>query len=295
MHVLVQSIIDGLLFGAIYAIAGVTFGLIYDVTKVFHIAFGSIGTLGVYLAVALAGNDGSLARVITSVTLGALVGGAATALVVVLLYQPLVRRGADGGATFVASLGVALLIQALVVLAFGPDNRSFAVDAFVHRHEVASFGVSDFHVVTILLALILVVGLAAVVNYTRFGHQVRAIASSREQAELVGIRTDVVAASACAVSGAVSVIAVVLLGMNGAVVANGGTQLTLFAILATIAGGAGSFSGTATVGAGLGLLGGVSGAVFPGQWSTTVVFGCALVLILVRPRGFAFTAKRATA
>lgn len=275
--------IDGLLFGAIYAIAGVTFSIVYDITKVFHIAFGSICTLGVYVAVALAGEDGSIFHLVGSVLAGGMVSAAATALVVAAIYQPLVNRGADNGATFVSSLAVALLIQALVVLAFGPNNRSFPVDAFVRRHDVFGFGVSAFHVVGVALAVLVVAGLGLLLGRTTFGHQVRAIASNREQAELVGIRTKLMVPAACAIGGGFSVIAITLLGMNGAVVTTGGTQLALFAVLAAIAGGSGGIYATACVGAGLGILGGVSGALFPGEWSTTAVFAFALVLIVSRP------------
>jgi branched-subunit amino acid ABC-type transport system permease component len=295
LHVLVQSAIDGLLFGAIYAIAGACFGLIYNVTKVFHIAFGSIGTLGVYVAVSLAGSASGFGVIAGAVFIGMLVGMLATIAVVVLVYQPLINRGANSGSTFVSSLAVALIIQALVVLIFGVDNRSFAVDNFVLRHNIAGFGLSEFHVVTVAFAVLVVAGLNAFLNRTRFGQQVRALAANREQAELVGIRSGLVASAACGIAGLLSVIAFVLLGMNGAVVATGGTQLTLFAVLATIAGGSGSIVGTAVVGAGLGVLGGISGAAVPGEWSTTVVFVCAVALILIRPRGISPTANRATA
>jgi branched-subunit amino acid ABC-type transport system permease component len=294
LHVLVQSVIDGLLFGAIYAIAGASFGLIYNVTKVFHIAFGSIGTLGVYVAVSLAGNASGFGVIAGSVFIGMLVGMLATIAVVVLIYQPLISRGANSGTTFVSSLAVALIIQALVVLLFGVDNRSFAVDNFVLRHTIAGFGISTFHVVTVVLAVLVVAGLNAFLNRTCFGQQVRALAANREQAELIGIGSGLVASAACGLAGFLSVIAFVLLGMNGAVVATGGTQLTLFAVLATIAGGSASIVGTAAVGAALGVLGGISGAAVPGEWSTTVVFVCAVAFILIRPRGVSSTATRAT-
>jgi branched-subunit amino acid ABC-type transport system permease component len=293
LHVLIQSAIDGLLFGAIYAMAGASFGLIYNVTKVFHIAFGSIGTLGVYVAVSLAGDASGFGVIAGAVFIGMVVGMLATIAVVVLVYQPLINRGANSGSTFVSSLAVALIIQALVVLIFGVDNRSFAVDSFVLRHNVAGFGLSEFHVATVAFAILVVVGLNTFLNRTRFGQQVRALAANREQAELVGIRSGLVASAACGIAGFLSVIAFVLLGMNGAVVATGGTQLTLFAVLATIAGGSGSIVGTAVVGAGLGVLGGISGAAVPGEWSTTLVFVCAVAFILIRPRGISPTANRA--
>jgi branched-chain amino acid transport system permease protein len=285
MHVLIQSIIDGLALGAIYAIAGVTFGLIYDITKVFHLAFGAIGTLGTYVAVSVAGGSGGLLTLLASAALGMLAAAAATVIVVVLVYQPLVKRGADPGITFVSSLGLGFIIQSGVVLAFGPANRSFAVDSFVRQRDVLGFGVSPLYWVMIIVAGIVAFIMASALNHTRTGHQVRAIASNREHAQLVGIPAGILATAACAAAAALSVIAFILLGMKGSVVATGGTQLTLFAVLAVLAGGVGSIRGTVTIGFGIGLLGGISSAIFPGEWSTTVVFLAMVILILGRPSG----------
>jgi branched-chain amino acid transport system permease protein len=289
MHVLVQSIVDGLVFGAVYAIAGVTFGLVYETTKVFHIAFGSIGTLGTYVAVWIAGAGSGVGALVGTTLVGMLVGGAATIVVVSLVYQPLVRRGAGPGATFVASLGLSFVIEAVVVLVFGPNNRSFAVNAFVRQHDVAGYGISWYDGVVVAIAIVLIGCISLLLNRTRAGHQVRAVASNREQAQLVGIRTGIVTLVVCGLASAVAIISFVLLAMHSSVVATGGTQLTLFAILAVIAGGVGSIAGTASVGVAIGALNGITASLLPGDsagaWSTTIVFALVLVLILARPSG----------
>lgn len=284
MHLLVQSAIDGLMFGSIYAIAGLAFGLVYRLSRVFHIAFGSIGTLGAFVAVAVAGDDGG-AGLAVGIVLGALAGAAVTLLIRWAVYGPMLRGGADQGATFVASLGLALLIQALVVLAFGADNRSFAVDDFVRRHALGGYSVSGLTIAAVLAGAACVTGLGVLLHRTRWGHQTRALASNPEQAQLVGIRTVPVTAAVWALAGLLSVVAFVLFGMTSNVVATSGMQLTLFAALAVIAGGVGSLGGTYATGLLIGVLDAVTASKLPGQWSTTAVFLAFILLLLVRPQG----------
>ncbi len=224
-----------------------------------------------------------------------LAGGLATLLALVAIYRPLVRRGANPGITFVSSLGLSILLQALVSLAFGPGNRTFAVDAFTRQHDVLGFGVSQLHVAVLAATALVIGGLGYVLDHTRPGHQVRALISNPEQAQLVGIRAGILGALATGAVGALSVVPFVFQGMSSSVVLTGGTQLTLFAILAVIAGGVGSLRGATITGFGIGVIGGVSGTVVPGEWSTSVVFVCALALIVARPHGLMSTAQNVSA
>jgi branched-chain amino acid transport system permease protein len=290
MHLLLESILDGVMNGAVFAILALTFGLIYYVTKVFHIAYGAIGTAGAYIAVSVAGTNSSLVALVGGTIIGMLAAVVLTAATCRIVYEPLERRGADAGITFVASLGLALLIEAGVELVFGPDNRSFSVAAFTQNRDVLGFGLSPFNGVELGLAVAIVIGASTLLNHTRVGFHIRALASNREQAELVGIRVGTAALMTCAVVGGLSVVAFVLHGMAGSVVATAGEQLTLYGVLAALAGGVASPVRNAIAGWGIGLISTVCAAYMPGQWAVVVVFVVALVLILVRPRGVVATA-----
>ncbi len=284
MHALIQAVINGCVFGGIYALAGVTFGLFYQVSKVFHIAFATLGTLGTMIAVTIAG-DGGAAAIIAGLLVGVAATAVATAAVYLVIYRPLVRRGADTGTTFVASLGLSLLIEALMSLGFGSQNRSFNALGLTRQRDVAGFGVSPLHLTVVALMVVVVGMLSSALRRTRVGHQVRAMISHPEQAELVGIRTFPLSLAVCAVIGGLSVMPFALQGLNSSVVISSGLPLTLFAVLAMIAGGIGSVWGTAVAGMAIGVINGLAAAVVPGQWATSVVFVCALILIVIRPTG----------
>ena len=284
MHLLIESIINGITTGSVFALLGVTFGLIYYMTKVFHLAFGSIGTAATYVAVSVAANSGSFGALIGGSILAILVDAALTLAVVVLIYEPLARRGANTGMTFVASLGLALLIEAGVELVFGAGNRAFSVTSFTENHSVLGYGVSYFNGVEVALMLVIIGSISYVLNRTRIGFHIRALASSREQAQLVGIRTGVIVTGACAVLGGISTIAFILYGMSGSVVATSGQQLVLYAVLAALAGGVASPIRTAGAGLVIGLVNSIGGAYIPGQWAIVLVFAVAIVVILGRTR-----------
>ncbi|MGP3533898.1 ABC transporter permease subunit [Microbacterium sp. RD1] len=294
MNLILQALIGGLAFGAIYAIAGVTFGVIYRVTKVFHLAFGAIGTLGAYVAVSMS-SDGSIGSVLGGLLLGMVVAGVVTALVVALVYQPMVRRGADAGITFVASLALSFILQSGVLLAFGPGNRSFPLEWFVRQQRVGPFGISWSYVSVVAVALIVTALIALAITRTRAGHQYVAVSSSAEQAEIVGIRGRWVEIAACAAAAAVSVIAFWFVGVQSSVIASGGTQLTLLAVLAVLAGGAKSVWGTSLVGFAIGMLSALAASVLPGEWSLTVVFVIVVALVLAKPGGIARNRLKARA
>jgi branched-chain amino acid transport system permease protein len=284
MHLLIESIINGITTGSVFALLGVTFGLIYYMTKVFHLAFGSIGTAGTYVAVAVSGSSASFGALLGGSVLGVLLDAALTLVIVVLIYEPLSRRGANSGMTFVASLGLALLIEAGVELVFGAGNRQFSVTAFTNNRSVLGYGVSYFNGVELVLMVVVVAALAYILNRTRIGFHVRAIASSREQAQLLGIRTGIIVGGACAVLGGISAIAFILYGMSGSVIATSGEQLTLYAVLAALAGGVASPIRTAAAGVVIGIVNSVGGAYIPGQWAIVLVFVVAVIVILARPR-----------
>ncbi len=287
MHTFIQSLIDGAELGGAYAIAGLCFSLLYQVTRVFHFAFAAIGALGSFVAVGFAGPAGGVGRIVVGVVLGILVGGAATAVVYITVYTPLTRRGADAATKFVASLGINIVLTAIVLLLFGGGDRTFSVTSYTRQRDVLGYGVSALDLTVYLTTVGMALLFRNVLGRTRVGHRMRAYISNPEQAALVGIRTGFLATGACVVLGGLSVISFVFVGMNSTIVLGTETQITLFAILAMIVGGVGSLAWTAVVGVLLGMVDGAAGTVIPGQWSTVVVFALAVLAILARPQGIA--------
>lgn len=281
---LVQALVQGLVFGSFYAIAAIGFGLIYHTTGVFHIAYGSILALATYVVVILA------TGLSAAVTLAAGVAGAAVAVVVTLavylgIYAVLERRGASSMVVFVASLGVAMAIEAAILIVFGTTVQRFDAPFLLKVHFVAGVGISYLGLATILVGASILGVVLWLMNRTRWGYQVRALASNRMLAEGIGIRPRRVIVVVYAIAAVLSVVAGVLLGMTTIVVAPMGTSLTLMAAMAVLIGGSQSYLGAYIAGLALGVVQATAAMLLPGEWSVSAVFGFFLLVILVRPKG----------
>jgi branched-subunit amino acid ABC-type transport system permease component len=166
--------------------------------------------------------------VVIGLAAGMAIAGLITALCADFVYRPLINRGATSGTTFVSSLALGLIIEAIVVVIGGPESRSFSLAAFTEQTSYSGIRLSGLHV----LAVVLSVGVAAAAGLfmrgTPIGRQTEALISNPEQAELVGIRTGALSVTLCAALGAISVLGFSLQGMNSSVSLQGGVPLTLF-------------------------------------------------------------------
>jgi branched-chain amino acid transport system permease protein len=284
MRLLIQAVIDGLAFGGVFAIGALGFRLIYSTTQVFHIAYGSIGILGAYLAVTAANHSGVLGLVY-GMGEGALAVILVTAIVYLAIYAPLERRGGSRLAVFVASLGVGVSIEAIILWVYGPFPQNFPFNDFFQNHPLGSFTYNYIGITAVALAVVCLALVSYFLERTRLGREIRAYSSNRELSELVGVRTRSVLIVAYAFGAALSLIASVLLGMLTTVVPTGGPSLTLLVAIAVIGGGIGSYLGSFIAGLAIGLLQTVIATVIPGDWVETVIFALFLATIVVRPSG----------
>ena len=141
-------------------------------------------------------------------------------------------------------------------------------------------------ILVLVMSLVLMVGLRQLVNRTRLGKQMRAVAADREAAEMLGINVNFTIAATFFLGSALAGIAGVMAGLLFNQVSNTiGFVVGLKAFTASVVGGIGSLPG-AVLG---GLLIGVAESFITGYVSSTytnlLVFALLIVVMLVRPSG----------
>ena len=286
MNIVVDAVVGGTILGAAYGIAGVVFGLLYRIVKVFHFAFAAIGTCGAYVAVTIAGSSTNGLTIALGVVCGMVLAGVLTALSYFAVYRPIIRRGATSGTTFVSSLAIGLIVEAGLVIVIGPASSTFNLGGFdVDKTFFSILHVSGLNGLAILLLVVVTLVCVWFMKRTAAGRQTEAIISNIEQAEIVGIRTGMMTVLLCFGLGALSVLAFVLQAMNSTLSIEGGVPLALFGVLAMLCGGVSNIWGTAVAGLLIGVVDGVAATFVPGQWADTIVFVVAVIIVLIRPGG----------
>lgn len=299
-----QNVLNGLSIGSIYAIFALGYTLIFSILGIINFAHGAVFTLGAYFTYVLMGGifgfNGLLANARLPLNLpfwlATLLSGVLAGLVGVaierLAFRPLRQRGADPLLTVVSSLGVALVIVNVIQYLVGAENYTFPADTYGNLPPAINFGTADnpipirtVQIVIFLVSVVILCILTYLINATKYGKAMRAVAEDSTTASLLGINTDRFIVLTFFVSSFLAALAGTLVGSSVSIAGPYfGIGFGLKGLAVIVLGGLGSIPG-AVIG---GLLIGLVEAFVPGEYSAykdAVAFGILFIVLLVRPQG----------
>jgi branched-chain amino acid transport system permease protein len=267
---LAHAIVGTLVLGSLYALVGIGFVILYRATGVVNFAQGSFMVLGGYIFYALV-QTYQLPLVVSLVCTVAGMGLSGAAI-----YMALLRRmvGAEPFVLVIASLGLSVVIETIVVLVWGPNIKTLPeLVPVTPLLSVGGVNVSALDIFSVGIAVAIIVALELGLQHTRLGVQMRAVADAPLLAIAWGI-----AALCAGVAG-------VAYALRTSLDPVGLQALGLVAFPAVLLGGLDSMRGA--------LIGGVLLAVtqnlailkLGGDWSDVVAYLVLLVVLLVRPFG----------
>jgi branched-chain amino acid transport system permease protein len=287
----VQQTINGLAVGSIYALLGLGVTLIWGVLHVLTFTHAQVLTWGAFATLAALNADWPVPL---AILLGMLAAGAISAAIDAGVLEALRRRGASEHAFVVATIGVAAMMQALLKKRTGSRFEPYPRDGFP-KGPIELFGqnIPKLQILVLAVSLVAMVLLAAWLRYTSFGRGLRAVAYSRETAELLGVNARLASATAYFVSGALAALAGVFVSVNTAQVSySSGDRLLLVAFAVIVLGGMGSVAGAVVGGLALGVIETYATVHVSSKFSEACAYLVILVVLLVRPSGL-FGAKEA--
>jgi len=290
-----QELVNGLTTGALYALVALGFSMVYGVLKLLNFAHGDLYMVGAYIGffvIQWFGGAKSLSipvpllLVIMFVLAAGLVGGLGVAIER-FAYRPL--RDAPRIAPLITAIGISFFLENAALLLFGAQFRVYNTADFISLSSgitIGSVTIDSVQIMVLVLGLLLTVGLRELVNRTKLGKQMRAVAADREAAEMMGINVNFTIAATFFLGSALAGVAGVMGGLLfNQVTPTIGFIVGLKAFTAAVVGGIGSLPG-AMLG---GLLIGVAESMITGYISSTYtnlfVFALLIVVMLVRPSG----------
>lgn len=285
MDTLVQAIISGLVFGAIYAIMTMGLTLVYGCLRTLNMAQGSFGMVGGYaawLAVTQAG-----APSIVGLLAGAAAGAIAGVVTHIVAVNPLVgRKDIDFEMTaYISTLVVSIMLSAATIVLFGARNRN--VDPFIDgRFTVfGSVTVTYQQLAVAVVALVCLGGLSLLLNKSRHGLSIKAVAQEFDAARLMGIPASRVFYLTMALAGVLGGVAGVLLAPLYFVSPSVGDLPLLKGLCVAIIAGLGSIRGTLYAALMIGLIESIVATYLGSIWALPLLFGFFFVFMLLRPYG----------
>jgi branched-chain amino acid transport system permease protein len=175
------------------------------------------------------------------------------------------------------------------LLLFGGFTRSYNTNVYIQFSNGIQIGgvrIDIVQILTIVGSIAMMFGLRQLVNRTTLGKSMRAVASDREAAEMLGINVDRTIMLTFLIGSAMAGIAGVMSGLAFNQITNTiGFLAGLKAFTAAVVGGIGSIPGAMIGGIFIGLCEAYSASYISSQYSDLIVFGILIVTMLIRPQG----------
>lgn len=273
---LLQLSASGSIAGSTYALNGVAFALIWNVTQRFHFAFAFTYAFSAYLGAVASGSGGLWAAVIVGASAGALLGAA----IEYLLYRPLAARSSGDAllTVFIAALGLNIAGQNVLRLIWIDEPTQQISGVPFDLLTLGPVSVTTLDVELVAVSWALIVGLAGVLAFTSWGRAVRATQANPEMARVIGLRTRLIFTGVFAAGSLLAGVAAIFTGAKTAVTAEMGFQPMFYAfVVAFLAGPHASTLRAGLLGLAVGLLESWSTLFIASQWTPLVVFGVLFV------------------
>ena len=299
-----QLFLNGLSIGSVYAIFALGYTLVFSILGIINFAHGAIFTLGAYFVYFLSGGtsgfNGWLANLQLPFILpfwiallgGSILAGLAAMIVEKLAFRPLRIRRAEPLLTLVSSLGAAVFIVNLIQLLFGAEIYTFPNNIYGDLPTAINFG-STARPVMIRTVQIIILGVSAltvtiltyIINFTKIGKALQAVAEDPTTASLLGINPEQYITITFFISGFLGGMAGSLVGSSVSIAGPYfGIAFGLKGLGVIVLGGLGNIPG-AVLG---GLVIGLAESFVPSEYSgyrDAIAFALLFIMLLLRPQG----------
>lgn len=279
----IQQLINGLSVGSVYALMAVGYALIYSLLNFTNFAHSITVTIGAsttffFLTYAME-------NLFLGIVAGIAVAAILAAFIEFIAYRPLLKRNARRVYLMIIGLGISVMGDNLIIIAFSGRFRIFPVNFPAESIQIlgANIGVVDLLIFFVSMAALLIV--EWIIKKTKLGLAIRSASYSLEATSLMGVDTFKLILSIFLIAGSLAGVAGTLLGAKYTTYPSLGTFYTNKAFICAVFGGLGSLPG-AVVGA---LILGVSEAMISAYVSTTLrdlfAYFLLIVILLIRPSG----------
>ena len=274
-----QLLIDGLLIGSIFALAAYGLALVWGVMNIKNLAQGDFVIMGGYIAFTLSESPFNLHPILS------------IPLVFVImfifgwvLYQTIIRRviERDLFTSLLATFGLAIVIQQLLNLAYGPDVQTIRSDMATREFFGGEVTIADIRLVTFLLASVLALLITLFMKKSRMGRAIRATSQNARAARIMGINTDRVYAFTFSLNAAICGIAGVLISMIWVIQPFFGMTHSIRAFVIVTSAGFGNLIGVILSALGLGAVEQFSGFILGAEFQQATVVGLLVGVLIIR-------------
>jgi branched-chain amino acid transport system permease protein len=290
----VQLLIDGILVGAIFALAAYGMALVWGVMNVINVAQGEFVILGGFVSWFIATPmqiafqwswidieffKPGIHPLLTAPFAAAALFGFGWAIYRVVIFRVVDK---DLFISLLATFGISILLQQLMNEVFGADIRNTETGLGTRFLFEGMVTVAEIKVVAFVMAILLGTLLVLFLRVSRLGQAIRATAQNARAARIMGIDTDRVYATTFALNAAICGAAGALVAMTWVIHPYIGLTYTVRSFMIVILAGLGNLAGVIAVGLGLGAAENFAGFLLGAEFQAAFLFSLLVVVLVAR-------------
>lgn len=279
-----QFIINGLITGILYSLLAIGFALVYNTTRIFHIAAAGIYVFAAYIFWWFSAKLGLpvIAAAIASIVLTMGLSWLANSTI----YQPLKKRNSSLSVIMIASIGLMTVIVNLIAMLFGNETK-VVENSILMTYHFGDLIITTPQLFQAIFSVTLISLFLILLKYTRYGLQIKALSSNEVLFETLGYDKKKTLSVVFLTSGLFISLASCLTVYDVGLDPNMGMAVLINAMVAMIIGGAGRIGACVIGGLSLGILQSLTVYCFASNWQNAITFALLLGFLFLRPQGIA--------
>lgn len=299
METFLQQLFNGLVLGGMYALVALGYTMVYGVLNLINFAHGDVLMIGAMVGLSIVSLLDAMAPGLPGyLQLLIAIAGAipVTILVSILIERVAYRRlrNAPRLAPLITAIGVSILLQTFAMMIWGRSQLPFPQLLPAEPIIIGGAAISLSQVALLVLAALAMAALALLIERTRMGRAMRAVAENPRVAGLMGVDANRVIVMTFAIGAALAAVAGVMWGaIYGSITFTMGVLPGLKAFCAAVLGGIGNIYGAMLGGMLLGLIetfgagymGDLTGGFFGSHYQDIFAFVVLILVLTLRPSG----------
>jgi len=280
-----QLIINGISIGGIYALIAVGFAVVFNIMRFSNFAYGGVISACAFIGYFFQHNIKPTPPFYITILFSALCGMVIALLIDALGYRSIRIKNSPKIYYFLMSLTFAILIEQILTVFYGTNLYAYPSIFKNQTFMIGNLVFKKMNLIILAVSIVMLLALVWLIDKTRVGLAIRAVAIDAETSKLMGINSNVIITVIFVIAGILAGVAGVFLGFQYGVYSSLGPSMMIKGFMASVIGGLGSLNGAIYAAVALGLVEIFLTFFIGARQASVIIFGILLLFLFVRPQG----------
>ncbi len=280
MGLFLQTLINGIMLGSVYAMVALGLTLIFGILEIPNFAHGALYMVGAYIAFFCISSMGVSywIALVASIALLFLLG----MLIERYVFRPFYSQ--PHISSFIVAVGLIFILENGALVLWGADFRRIAPPSSAVLNLLGTT-VTAQRLIVIVTAALLIIAIHLFIKKTRLGWAIEATSQNRDGAQLMGVNTNLIGQATFGLGTGLAAVAAVLVAPILLISPVMGESVIAMAFVIIILGGMGSFYGAVIGGYIIGLLEALVSTYVTSNYVEAIIFGVLVLVLAFKPTG----------